>query len=483
MTTRQKQIAISMVITGIVIASGGFGYYYGFLPPDQTAAVANDTAKTDNPGDGDSATPKFFKAVIVSQSRGYERQHSYSGTVRSALRTSTSFQRSGLVTRIFLDEGQSVTTGQPLAELDNRHLTAQRMTLEARLDQSRALLAELRKGPREETIAAATAAVGDLNQQYQGSRLKLERSETLVQSNSISQQDYEQQLYETRALEARLKSAQSQLDELQAGTRAESIEAQESLTRSIESELQAVQYQLDDCLLTAPFSGIVVSRMVDPGAVVTAGTPVLEIIDPHHLEIHIGIPRGIANRIHAGQACSVRVATQVAVATFRTILPELDSITQTRRAIFDLQIDSEKSAEIVDGQLAQIELPDFVEEPGFWIPTTAITSDHSGLWSCLTLEPIAEGNLPQNNNVDVRLADVSGTARKQSIEVLHQVDERLFVRGTLKDGQILISTGVHRLVAGQTISARLSQYPGQPENAQPVFTSQVPVTPNETRGN
>lgn len=491
MTTRQKQFAIGIVVTGIVIASGGFGYYYGLLPTDQTTSPANDNQIQDvtvypaSSGNGDSVTPKIFEAVITRQLPGYERQHSYSGTVRTALRTSASFQRNGLITRIFVDDGQQVSEGQPLAELDKRHLTAQRMMLDARLDQARALLAELRKGPRAETIAAAIAVVEDLTQQYQGSKLKQERSETLVQSNSISQQDYEQQLYETRALEARLKNAQSQLDELQAGTRVETIEAQESLTRSIESELQAIQYQLDDCLLTAPFSGMVVARMVDPGAVVSAGTPVLELIDPRHLEVHIGIPRGIAERVHPGQTYTVHVGPHVASATLRAVLPELDSTTQTRRAVFDLPIGSEKPAKFVDGQLAQIDLPDYVDDPGFWIPATSITSDHSGLWSCLTLEPFIEADQPDKQDFNDRSRDIEGTARKQSVEVLHQVDNRLFVRGTLKDRQILISSGIHRLVAGQTIVARVSVDQSQPRietgNGNPVFTSQVPDKPVDSR--
>ena len=63
-----------------------------------------------------------------------------------------------------VQEGDRVTTGTPLAQLDISHLQTQRQQLEADKAQALAVLAALEAGPRIEDIAAAEANIRQIEQ-------------------------------------------------------------------------------------------------------------------------------------------------------------------------------------------------------------------------------------------------------------------------------------------------------------------------------
>ncbi|WJV64800.1 efflux RND transporter periplasmic adaptor subunit [Pectobacteriaceae bacterium C52] len=56
------------------------------------------------------------------------------------------------------------------------------------------------------------------------------------------------------------------------------------------AESQVYQIQTSRCLITAPFDGQIVSRKVQVSEYVGQGTPLLEIVDNRHLEIHLLVP-------------------------------------------------------------------------------------------------------------------------------------------------------------------------------------------------
>ena len=465
LTARQKRIRLGLagllLLAGLVVLvarPGGF------------PLLGSGTAAPQQPGE-DAANAHDYSAWILTPSAGYQRVATYTGTIRSANRTMVAFQLPGLVREILVEEGTPVSAGQPLARLDTRRLEAQRDALTGQLNQAEARLAEMEQGPRAETIEAARSTVSDLTHQCQAARLRLERSEMLRETNAIPQQEYEQELYRVLGLEARQATARSQLDELLAGTRPEQITAQQARVRSIEAEREAVQIQLADSQLTAPFGGTVVRRWIDPGSVVDAGTPVLELIDHQNLEVHVGVPSDAHRGLHPGQEILVQAGEKPIPARLRTVLPAIDSASQTRRAVFDLEGFAEAPPTVVEGQLARVQWNQQVLGEGFWVPVAALSGDHSGLWSCLTVEPVNGQIAPGTSR--------TGVARKQSVEVLYQRGDWVFVRGTLQAGQWLIADGLQRVVPGQRITARPDPALQSPETPAPASkpTRAVPEGP------
>jgi len=60
-----------------------------------------------------------------------------------------------------------------------------------------------------------------------------------------------------------------------------------------------------DLTVTAPFDGTVVTRTAEPGEVLTAGTPIVTLLDLHKVYLRGYIPEGQIGRVKVGQQARV----------------------------------------------------------------------------------------------------------------------------------------------------------------------------------
>ncbi|PSB23099.1 efflux transporter periplasmic adaptor subunit [filamentous cyanobacterium CCP2] len=391
-----------------------------------------------------SVQPLSVETVRLKPASSYEVRRTYTGEIVARRSSELGFEQSGTVIELLLAEGDTVTANQPLARLDTRSLQAQRQQLIAQRDQALAQLQELETGARPETIAAARAAVADLEQQVALAQLQKARREGLYQEGAIAREDLDQQTFNLGSLQNRLNQAQSQLDELLAGTRQEQVMSQQATVRQLDASLQAIEIELEKSVLRSPFSGRVSQRLVDEGVVVSGGQSVLRLVEGGELEARIGVPVDMSNRLTIGSPQSLQVGNQSYDAQITALLPELD--TNTRTVTIVLQFSPESDVAI--GQTAQLLISDTQPEDGYWLPATALVPSDRGLWSVYVV-----------NENDADETKGSYVVARRDVEVLHTKaddsstqEQRVFVRGLLQPGERAIVTGTHRIVSGQTVT-------------------------------
>ncbi len=71
--------------------------------------------------------------------------------------------------------------------------------------------------------------------------------------------------------------------------------------RVAQSRFAQIEDQLARTTIVAPFSGIVVERLMMPGERVTTGTEVVRIVDQHHLEVIVRAPLEYFTFVNPGQ--------------------------------------------------------------------------------------------------------------------------------------------------------------------------------------
>lgn len=71
------------------------------------------------------------------------------------------------------------------------------------------------------------------------------------------------------------------------------------------AQLNEAQANRKDLIITAPFSGTIVTRSAEPGEVVQAGTPIVTILDLSQVYLRGFIPEGQIGNIKVGQAARV----------------------------------------------------------------------------------------------------------------------------------------------------------------------------------
>jgi RND family efflux transporter MFP subunit len=167
-------------------------------------------------------------------------------------------QVTGYVRKWYFDIGAPVKKGQLLAELDTPNLAGQS-------EQARANLVNAQAAQR---LSAATA----------------QRFDALFAQGAISRQDKDEKDADLAAKNAAVAAAQASLY---------SVSSQENFRR-----------------LVAPFDGVVTSRAVDVGALVTVGnnaTPLFTVSDQSRLRIYVRVPQNYAPHIRPGMTITFTV--------------------------------------------------------------------------------------------------------------------------------------------------------------------------------
>lgn len=179
----------------------------------------------------------------------------FSGSLSPVVQTTVKSKVPGEVTRVTVREGQAVSDGQVLAEIDTSDL-------KARLDAQAAAFEEAR-------------AKLDLAQKNR------ENSQQLLRQKFISQNAYD--------------------------TTLSAYEAAAASMRSAEAQVRMAKRAVDDANVRAPFAGIVAKRIVNPGEKVGIDSPLFALVDLGLMEIEAPAPASEVPSVRVGQQVSFSV--------------------------------------------------------------------------------------------------------------------------------------------------------------------------------
>jgi HlyD family secretion protein len=80
----------------------------------------------------------------------------------------------------------------------------------------------------------------------------------------------------------RTRAAAAAVARLRAGARAEEIAAARARVEGADAQIGALEQNRADATIVAPSAGTIISRLVEPGELVAAGTPVAVVVDLDH---------------------------------------------------------------------------------------------------------------------------------------------------------------------------------------------------------
>lgn len=236
---------------------------------------------------------------------------------------------SGYVQRWLADIGAEVKAGQTLVQIDTPELDA-----------------ELKQARADEATARAN---------YNFSKTTAQRWNTMLQTQSVAQQDADSKSSDAAAKLAALQAAQANVARLQ----------------------ELVGYQV----VTAPFSGIITVRNVQVGALVTAGgTPGLatmpgelfHIVKTDRLRVYIDVPQDDSSQI--SPATAVWLSTQQYpgrrfAGTVARSSNAIDPVSRTMHV--EVDIDNADGA-LKPGSYAQVHLALTTASPALQLPVSTL---------------------------------------------------------------------------------------------------------------
>lgn len=213
-----------------------------------------------------------------------------------------------VLTRAF-SEGDRVTAGQLVAELDSAEQRDEVALRRAEVAAAEAVLAELEAGSRPQEIAAAEATLRSAEAERERARLDFTRARELRAQAVIAERDLETAQAQITVAEARAAEASERLNLVRAGPRAEVIAQARARTEQARAALALAETRLQNTRLVSPLTGMVLSHNIEPGEFVSAGTPVVTVADTVHLWVRAYVNQTDLGRIQLGQKVAVRTDT------------------------------------------------------------------------------------------------------------------------------------------------------------------------------
>ncbi len=214
---------------------------------------------------------------------------SASGKVEPARQVDISAETMGRVVSLSVVEGQDVTVGQPLLEIDPRNLETAFQNREASLATARAQLAQTRTQVNNSRTALSQATE------------TMRRTEGLWERGLVSRDDYERAANDLKMRETDLLISE------------QSVVTQEQRIRQEEANLESARHDLTKVRMVSPINGIVTRRNIELGetAVVgtmnNAGTVLLTIADMSVIETEIEVDETDIPFIRVGQPARISI--------------------------------------------------------------------------------------------------------------------------------------------------------------------------------
>jgi RND family efflux transporter MFP subunit len=234
----------------LVVVAAGTWFYLRPKPTEVSTVVA----------EADSSGPSLGTSVLNA-----------SGYVVARRMATVSSKVTGKVLEIYVEEGMEVKKDQVLARLDPENSSTMLTMAERELEASKRNLTEI-----EVRLADA--------------RRNLERNETLVKQQLVSQTALDTSRAEANALAARLAASQAQV-------------------KVSESSLEMRRIDYNDLSVRAPFTGVVISKDAQPGEMISpmsAGggftrTGIATIVDMDSREVEVDVNEAYINRVKSNQ--------------------------------------------------------------------------------------------------------------------------------------------------------------------------------------
>lgn len=188
-----------------------------------------------------------------------------------------SFRVGGRLQSLTVDEGDAIKQGQTLGQLDQAPYENALMQAKANVATAQAQYDLMMAGYRAEEIAQAAASVKQAQAAYDYAQSYLQRQQGLWNRKLLSANDLENARSSRDQALATLKSAQDKLSQYRAGNRPQEIAQAKASLEQAQAQLAQSTLDLHDTVLTAPSDGTLLTRAVEPGSMLSAGSTVLTL--------------------------------------------------------------------------------------------------------------------------------------------------------------------------------------------------------------
>lgn len=318
-----------------------------------------------------TAQPVF--TVVVGEAAEAEVNESVKlvGSVTAARTSRVSTEVAGLVAAMPARQGDRLSAGQIICELDHATLELRLAEEKAAAQALKARHEELLAGTRAEDLTRLKAvldeAVADF-EQWEFERQRVRRLYENTQSNEKELRDTEAAF--TRA-QRRKVAAEADYEKAVSGPRKEEIARAAHDVAAQEAVVARLETELAKTYIRAPFGGFVTQRAVELGEWVGVGDTIVELAELDRVLVRVDLPERAYPFVKVGDI--IRVQIDALKRSFegvvRHIIPRADL--QARTVPIDIEVENEAGL-LAAGMFARAVVPAGPTRPEVVVPKDAI---------------------------------------------------------------------------------------------------------------
>lgn len=254
--------------------------------------------------------------IVAAGEQQWPSVYEASGTVRARATSDIAAKLMSYVREVKVQTGDHVQAGQLLISLETRDLDANTRRAEATLEEV------LCSAPEADSAIAGAKSNLDLAQST------LNRIQDLFNKRSVSNQEFDEAA-------ARVRAAQSGWE--MAKSRRAQLDAQAARVRQ---DVKATEVTRTYAEITAPFSGVITAKSVEPGTLAVPGTPLLTIQRDGPFRLEASVEESRLPAIRVGQSASVALdgLDRTINARVSEIVPGVDAASRSATVKLDLAV-------------------------------------------------------------------------------------------------------------------------------------------------
>ena len=216
---------------------------------------------------------------------------------------------SGKIASVAVTEGSIVEKGDVLVTLEASDYQDQVAQAQAALAGAQARLRETRAGTRTQQLQQLASTVEQAEAGYKAAENHYNRMKALFDSGALSQAELEKASLDLEKARTGLEQARAQYDLAEEGPTADTVAALEAEVSRLNASLAMAKNGYANTQITAPISGVIAKRNVDPGEMAAAGTPLLLLVKMDEVRVEASVPQEKINQFVVGAEVEVRVAS------------------------------------------------------------------------------------------------------------------------------------------------------------------------------
>jgi len=244
--------------------------------------------------------------VAQAQRRTIATYLTLDGQVSPLEESTLSFQQSGPITAIYVNQGDRVAAGELLAKIDAS-------TLQAQLAQDVALIAQAAARAQSSALnvpivsSQTSQAVLSAKAALDNAQLSYNQDLQLFKQGYVSQSQLVQARSQYIAAQSQYQTAISNQKSTMVSS--SSAAADRAAVQSAQAQANTLRTMIGQTALYSPFDGVITARLMDPGAMASPGTAVLRVDKVDTVWVNVNVPDEDLAYVHAGTPVTFTTST------------------------------------------------------------------------------------------------------------------------------------------------------------------------------